>query len=284
MYSFKKCIEISDDLIYKAFTDGFADYIMQFNMTQEQFISKFFGIEGNSKELSFITFKDHKPVGVMLGGLKTGESFKTLRCGGMAVIPEERGSGIATKLFELHEDLARNIGCKQLFLEVIDFNDRAINFYKKMGYEKIYDLTYMDWGLENINMLSQEHNHLSNAICVLNHEDICSLREEEFLHLPWQGEFNYFKQLSCNYYGIKVDDRLVAGLAGTKNRIFYLWVHPHYRLKGYAKALLNRLIEDTGTKKLAITYSNSSELHTFSKHYGMIKSKVNQLEMYKWLY
>ncbi|WP_432665788.1 GNAT family N-acetyltransferase [Wukongibacter baidiensis] len=284
MYSFKKCIEVSDRQIYEAFRDGFADYIIQANMTQEQLISRFFGIEGNERELSFVAFRNNRPIGIILGGIKTGEIFKTLRCGAMSLIPEERGSGVATKLFELHEGLARDIGCKQLFLEVIDSNDRAISFYKKMGYEKIYDLTYMNWEIENKEIIVQGNNPLSNAISVISHEDLYSLREEEFSHLPWQGEFSYFKQLSCNYYGIREDDRLIAGLAGAKNKILYIWVNPRYRLKGYARALLNRLIVDTDTQKLNITYTNNSELHTFAKHYGMEKNKINQLEMYKWLY
>lgn len=284
MYSFKKCIEVSDDLIYKAFTDGFADYIIQAKMTQEQLIGRFFGIEGNDRELSFVAFKDNKPIGIILGGIKTDETFKTLRCGAMSLIPEERGSGVATKLFELHEGLARDIGCKQLFLEVIDINARAISFYKKMGYEKVYDLTYMNWEISNKEIIGDVNNEISNAISVLSHEDVYSLREEEFSHLPWQEQFSYFKQLSCNYYGIKDGDSLIAGLAGTKNKIFYIWVHPRYRLKGYARALLNRLIVDTDTQKLTMTYANNSELHTFAKHYGMEKSKINQSEMYKWLY
>ncbi|SKC68988.1 hypothetical protein [Maledivibacter halophilus] len=32
--------------------------------------------------LSYIVFREDKPVGVILGGIKIGEDFKTLRCGG----------------------------------------------------------------------------------------------------------------------------------------------------------------------------------------------------------
>lgn len=72
-----------------------------------------------------------------LGGLKMGENFKTLRCGGMSLIPEERGTGLAKTLMDFHEKKAAiDMGCSQLFLEVIDSNERAIKFYQKLGYKK----------------------------------------------------------------------------------------------------------------------------------------------------
>src|SRR5690625_7170947 len=55
---------------------------------------------------------------------------------------EIRDKVISHKLFELHKEEAILNGCQQLFLEVIDRNDRAIQFYKKLGYEKQYDLSY----------------------------------------------------------------------------------------------------------------------------------------------
>jgi ribosomal protein S18 acetylase RimI-like enzyme len=63
-------------------------------------------------------------------------------CGTLAISPDYRGSGISQKLFELHKTEAKKHGCKQLFLEVIVGNERAIHFYKKMGYEKIFDIVY----------------------------------------------------------------------------------------------------------------------------------------------
>ena len=63
----------------------------------------------------------------------------------------------------------------------------------------------------------------------------------------------------------------------------YLWVHPERRQKGYAKALLNRVITDLKPEVLRITYSNNSEIHTFANHYKMVYDPINQIEMYKWL-
>ncbi|SKC65999.1 GNAT family N-acetyltransferase [Maledivibacter halophilus] len=283
MYRIMKCSEVSDSQIFKAFTDGFSDYMIQVKMDEASFIDRFFGPEGNDRKLSYIAFREDKAVGVILGGIKIGENFKTLRCGGMAVIPMERGTGLAKRLMKLHEKAAIEIGCRQLFLEVINGNDRAIKFYKKMGYEKVYDLTYRTWELEGKNPLKMDKNSLQNKIELLTYDDIHALRKIDYSHLPWQGEFPYFKLVPCHFYGIKDNEKIVAGVAATSNRVFYLWVHPEKRNKGYAKALLNKVIIDLKPDALRITYSNNSQIHTFANHYKMTSEPISQLEMYKWL-
>lgn len=283
MYTIKKCSEVLDSQIYKAFTDGFSDYMIQVKMDEDIFIKKFFGHEGNNRELSFIAFRNHQPVGITLGGIKTNESFKTLRCGGMSVIPEERGKGLANTLMEYHQNEAIKIGCKQLFLEVIDTNDRAIKFYKNLGYEKVYNLSYRVWNLSdtnplNINEFSPKHN-----VELLSYDDVLKLREIDYSHLPWQGDFPYFKKLKCNYYGIINNNKIVAGIAATKSRVFYLWVTLTKRQKGYARSLLNRVITDLSPEALHFSYANNSLVHTFANHYKMDKETYSQFEMYKWL-
>lgn len=283
MYTIKKCSEVSDSQIFKAFSDGFADYMIQIKMDERFFIDRFFGPEGNDRDLSFIAFKDDESVGITLGGIKIDEKFKTLRCGGMSVVPQERGTGLAKTLMEYHKKTALEIGCRQLFLEVIDSNDRAIKFYKKLGYEKVYNLTYRSLNLEGKNPFKMNNNSLQNKVGLLTFDDIHELRKMDQSHLPWQGEFAYFKHFPCHYYGIKEDENIVAGIVATSKRVFYLWVYPEKRQKGYGKALLNRVITDLEPKVLFFTYSNNSEAHTFANHLKMKNEQFNQLEMYKWL-
>ncbi|MDE7546259.1 GNAT family N-acetyltransferase, partial [Bacillus cereus] len=142
MIQYKRCSEVNIDLVYEAFKDGFSDYIIKMEVSKEDFIKRFFGAEGNSLEHSFLSLEGDKPVGVILGGIKVYENIKTMRCGTLAVHPEFRGIGVSQKLFELHKEEALQNECKQLFLEVIVGNDRAIRFYNKLGYEKVYDLSY----------------------------------------------------------------------------------------------------------------------------------------------
>lgn len=143
MIQYKRCSEVSIDLVYEAFKDGFSDYIIKMEVSIEDFIKRFFGPEGNSLKHSFLALDGNKSVGVILGGIKDYEKIKTMRCGTLAVHPNYRGIGVSQKLFELHKEEALQNECKQLFLEVIVGNDRAIHFYTKLGYEKVYDLSYL---------------------------------------------------------------------------------------------------------------------------------------------
>ncbi|MGE1033241.1 GNAT family N-acetyltransferase, partial [Bacillus sp. GKis3/1] len=142
MIQYKRCSEVNIDLVYEAFRGGFSDYIIKMEVSKEDFIKRFFGAEGNSLEHSFLALDGDKPVGVILSGIKVYESIKTMRCGTLAVHPNYRGISVSQKLFELHKEEAIQNECKQLFLEVIVGNDRAIHFYTKLGYEKVYDLSY----------------------------------------------------------------------------------------------------------------------------------------------
>ncbi len=67
--------------MYEAFRDGFSDYIIKMEVSKGDFIKRFFGLEGNSLEHSFLALDGDKPVGVILGGIKDYENIKTMRCG-----------------------------------------------------------------------------------------------------------------------------------------------------------------------------------------------------------
>lgn len=137
MVHYKTCTEADIDWMYEAFQVGFSDYIIKMDISKEDFIKRFLGIEGNRLEHSFIALNEHEPIGIIMGGIKDYEGIKTMRCGTLAIHPDFRGKGVSHKLFELHKEEAIQNGCQQLFLEVIVGNDRVIQFYNKLGYEKI---------------------------------------------------------------------------------------------------------------------------------------------------
>ena len=89
--NYQKCSDVEDRFIYQAFMDGFSDYMVKFQFSLEDFLTRFFGPEGNSRDISFIAFDQEQPVGVVLGGIKNYESIKTMRCGTLAIHPDYRG-------------------------------------------------------------------------------------------------------------------------------------------------------------------------------------------------
>jgi len=280
MFTYKRCTEVDTDAIYEAFIAGFSDYIIKIEMPKDGFQKHFFGPEGNGYEYSVIAFDDCKPVGLILGGIKVYEGLKTLRCGALCVIPDYRGTEVSHKLFDLHREIALENNCSQMYLEVIAGNERAINFYRKKGYKKVYDLVY--YSHSNPSGINTD---LPSGFTV-KRTDIDTLRsfsrEIHGLHINWQNDFDYTSY--CNeqiYYGVFKDATMVGGLnIHSAGRINFLWVDPGLRNKGIGKGLISHAVKELNIKKLAISFPGNVSLMGFVNRLGFMKDTISQYEMY----
>lgn len=281
MINYIKCMDAKKSLIYSAFMNGFRDYLIKLEMTEEDFFHRFFDIEGNSLNHSYIAVEDGQGVGVVLSGIKNYEGIKTMRCGALAVSKEYRGKGISESLFKLHLEEGKKNGCKQLFLEVIKGNDRAINFYKKHGYEKIYNISYF----------SRENSREIKG-CLLNGIDIKTINIEEYkkyfdskddVHTSWQNDIDYIKnakEYTC--YGAYEKDKIIGCISvNDKGRIGYLIVDKAYRLRGIGGNLLKTSVEQLNLDKLNVAFTNNASLEGFIRKSGFNKQNIEQYEMYK---
>jgi len=280
MFTYKGCTESDTDAIYEAFIAGFSDYIIKIDMSKDNFQKHFFGPEGNSHEYSVIAFDDHKPVGLILGGIKVYEGLKTLRCGALCVLPGYRGTEVSHKLFELHREMALENNCSQMILEVIAGNERAINFYRKKGYEKVYDLVY--YSHSNPPGINTD---LPYGFTV-QRTDIDALRsfsrEIQDIHINWQNDFDYTSYFDeQRYYGVFKDANMVGGLSiHSAGRVSFLWIDPRFRNKGIGEGLITHAVNELNLKKLTISFPSSASLTGFVKRLGFMKDPIMQYEMY----
>ncbi|MED0989459.1 GNAT family N-acetyltransferase [Bacillus nitratireducens] len=279
MIQYKRCSEVSIDLVYEAFKDGFSDYIIKMDVSKEDFIKRFFGPEGNSLEHSFLALDGDKCVGVILGGIKVYESIKTMRCGTLAVHPEFRGIGVSQKLFELHKEEAKQNKCKQLFLEVIVGNDRAIQFYKKLGYEKVYDLSYY-----NLNDLTEIMNKSNKNIEVKQLEfPTFKVEIQKWLnfHINWQNDIDYIEKTNHTFYGAYVDSDIKGSVCvNEQGKISFIFIDKDYRNIGVGTKLLQIASEELKLSSLSIGFPNNNLLEGFLKKSGFEKNSLAQYEMY----
>jgi ribosomal protein S18 acetylase RimI-like enzyme len=249
-------------------------------MSREDFVKRFFGPEGNTLEHSFIALDDEEPVGLILGGIKEYEGLKTIRCGTLCISPDYRGKGVSKQLFMLHRQTAVENGCRQMFLEVIAGNDRAVKFYSNLGYEKFYDLRYYSHpdatGLQARKITRSDIKTIDNAA-------ISGLLDAVVdVHINWQNELDYVEKLQdITYYGAYEDSQLVGGLAiSTPGKIFFIRVMPQYRNREIASSLIVKAIHDLQLKKLSISTPNNARLEGFLKHMNFEKDNISQYEMY----
>jgi ribosomal protein S18 acetylase RimI-like enzyme len=280
MLTFKNCTEASNDEIYAAFIKGFSDYIIKLEMSKEAFAKRFFGPEGNELKYSFIALEGSNPVGVILGGIKEYEGIKTMRCGTLCIHPDYRRQGISQKLFDLHKQCAKANGCRQLFLEVIVGNDKAISFYKKQGYEKLYDISYYS----NSEPASiAESVNSSVEVKEISFTELKSLESEiRDIHINWQNDFDYLGRLEDQVsYGVFEGSKLVAALSGNnRGGINFLWVKPELRLKGIGKSLIKGFVQNIKPQRLAVSFTNNANLTGFLKRVNFNKDTIAQYEMY----
>jgi ribosomal protein S18 acetylase RimI-like enzyme len=283
MITYKRCTETSVDSIYHAFQSGFSDYIIKMEMSKDIFLKRFFGPEGNSLEYSVIAFDGDKPIGLNLGGIKVYEGIKTLRCGALCIHPDFRGTKVSNNLFQLHKEIALENNCKQMFLEVIVGNDRAINFYKKKGYEKVYDIMYYSHGNPS------EIKAILLDDIKIKRIDMDTLRtlshEIQDIHINWQNDFDYISQMDDYlHYGVVKDEKLIGGLSiSPTGKINFLWINSKFRNKGIARALISHAVKELNIKKLVVNFPNNANFLGFIKRLGFSKDTISQYEMYQTL-
>jgi len=279
MIQYKRCSEVSIDLVYEAFRDGFSDYIIKMEVSKEDFIKRFLGPEGNLLEHSFLALDGDKSIGVILGGIKDYENIKTMRCGTLAVHPNYRGIGVSQKLFELHKEEALQNECKQLFLEVIVGNDRAIRFYNKLGYEKVYDLSY--YNLKDLTKIISKGGKEIEVKQLEFPSFKVEIQKWLHFHINWQNDMDYIEKTNNTFYGAYVGNELNGSICiNEQGKISFIFVDKDYRNIGIATSLLLRASEELNIASLSIGFPNNNLLEGFLKKNGFEKNTLAQYEMY----
>lgn len=289
MIQYYRGTEQDMEVLFSAFQAGFIDYMIKFELSLEQFAAHFFGPEGNAREHSFVAMRGEEPMGLILGGMKQYEGVQTMRCGTLAVKPDLRGQGVSRELFRLHQEEAVQQGCRQLYLEVIVGNDRAISFYNKLGYQRRYDLNYYTLNAASGLEMPPLQEALQDSALTIGQLDkeqfIEALQDREDFHLNWQNDLDYITWSDRSlFYGGRVNGRSVAAMAITpQGRISLLTVNEDYRNRGIARRLLAAAIRELALTRLQISFSSNDALQGFLQRLGFQKDSIQQYEMYKFL-
>lgn len=280
---YKRCSEVDRTLIYKSFSSGYSDYAIPMQISPDLFFERFFGPEGNNLEDSFIAFSNDEPVGLILGGIRTFDGYKNLRCGTLCVTPEYRGEGISQELFRLFEENGTNQHCERLSLEVLSDNERAIRFYEKQGFKKSNKLIYFSHLLD---VHPIEQNRIDNLITIkeVNLSAAANARNSIlFTHINWQNEVDYFMR-DCTAHCLTAfrDEQQVGTLVITDaGKIYFLYVNEGERQKGMASNLLLHAINHLKLQQLKISMPETIDLTEFLRKVGFKKDTIEQFEMHK---
>ncbi len=117
-----------DELI-EVQTEIFTDYIMPMKVTREFFLDFLMSVGGDLRNVLVAT-RNGKIVGYINPVIDAREGW----IGGVGVVPSLRKRGIGTMLMKAGEELCRSKGVSDLYLEVIEGNNRAQKLYQRLGF------------------------------------------------------------------------------------------------------------------------------------------------------
>lgn len=90
-------------------------------------------------DCAFIAIEDNKVVGYLAGGLTKGEDYRNLpkvaELDNTFVLKEYRNSGVGTKLYDEFIKWCKSKKVKIIKVQATAQNNKAINFYRKNGFE-----------------------------------------------------------------------------------------------------------------------------------------------------
>ena len=129
--------------IHKTFLEGFADYIIKFELSERQFQNH---ITLNAVDLnrSAGCFDADRPIGVSLNGFGDWEGKATVYDAGTTVIPKYRRRGASRAMFDWMIPMFADEGYKQFLLEVITQNDPAVRLYEQLGFRRTRELLLLE--------------------------------------------------------------------------------------------------------------------------------------------
>ena len=268
--------------VHRTFLAGFADYIIQFDLTEQQFQNH---ITLNAVDLdrSAGCFDAEKPVGLSLNGFGKWDGKPTVYDAGTTVIPEYRRRGISRAMFDWMVPGFAADGYEQFLLEVITSNNPAIRLYEQLGFQTTRELLLLE-GEPSIDLERPAYDKVEIRE-IHRHESI------PFAHF-WDGRPSWQNSLEAvqrtmrmkRFFGAFIDGDCVGYIVFSAGvgRLAQLAVRRDHRRKGIGTRLLREMQKDAHEQKLHIINLDESmtEAVVFFQNRGFRKV-LAQFEMVK---
>lgn len=258
---------------------AFSDYLVPMNLTKEQFRNH---LVQNAVDLSMSVgaFEGERLVGYTLNGFGKWNEVQTAYDAGTGVIPEFRKRGIGTAMFEFMLPTLKLMGTKQILLEVLSNNDKAISLYGRLGFVKTRDLSFYEQS--EILKPKKDERFLVKQV---EKPDWDSLEEFWDVKTSWQFSTESFKRSMAKkkVLGAFVDDECIgySAVFTESGSIPQLAVKREYRRNGIAARLVAEMQKQIAPDK-KLRFSNVDEsledLSAFTDSLGF-KKTLSQFEM-----
>ncbi len=262
------------DQLVKLQEEAFSDYIIPIRTSKEYFL-EFQRSVGADIANVLVATKDDRMVGYINPVVDGTEAW----IGGIAVVPSYRSSGIGTRLMSSAEEMCRSKGVGSIILEVIEGNDRAKQFYERLGFSETRKFLSAEGKPEHFEGFGEQPK-------VASLSEILRMHERTYGYACWQrkkqaGVVQSAKGAEC----YRVDGGFVmVKSVDTSGFIPFLGVLPEARRRGVGTALakfaLTRLWE-SGAFKVGLYNVNEDQPTLRMLDKFDFKVTMKQIEMRK---
>ena len=132
MYVYKNLADVGFEELTAVWNLAFSDNIVDMEMTAER-LEAYFKISGVVYSLSFGAFYNEKLVGMLMNSVDIYKGKIVAYDAMTGVVPEHRGKGLFSELFEYTRSALKDSGVTFYYLEVIQTNEKAYNIYSGKG-------------------------------------------------------------------------------------------------------------------------------------------------------
>ncbi|WP_258102854.1 GNAT family N-acetyltransferase [Marinoscillum sp. MHG1-6] len=264
--------------LFEAFSLAFSANDVPFRPSLEQFRNRIFRKLGIVNEVSGLLTSGSMVVAFVLHTINRNGNKLTAYNGGTGVIPYYRGNGHAIEVYSWLFPKLQNLGVNNILLEVIDNNQRAIELYKKMGFNfvrtfKCFKLTSTIPNYHVDELIIAEAKQWNSGYAVFDSYETSFLDSIPHLQTSFDNETMLISS---------IDDQVVGYVIfqSALGRISRLAVMEHFRGKHVASALVREVQKRSFSNEITIMNVPEDQQGTIQALQKMgFVNEVDQIEM-----
>lgn len=253
--------------LFSVFTGAFSDYMIPINMSLERFTGNM-RRNGYDGRVSAGAFSDGKLVGFIMSGRRVNDGILSAYDMGTGVIPEYRSLGIAGNMIDHLKCLLDHEGVPRYLLEVIRDNERALNLYRRKGFEVRREFTCFQIDKSHLKGVSSFHvEHVSSL-------DFDLVKDFQDASPSWQNSAESILSDNDRYVFsvISAGGRVCAYAVSdpATGDIPQFAVSPECRGMGMGKSLLTDIRDNTAASTLRVVNIGDEAIRSFLSHLGFV--------------
>lgn len=264
--------------VTKAFNEGFSDYIVKIDVTEEYLTDRLRGARV-SLEHSVGGWVENQLVALLINGIDTRNGTRMAFNAGTCVAPRYRGNRFTELAYQFLIPRLRGSGVNRCGLEVIQSNERAIHVYEKMGFARTRELLcYSGSGLQpRANNAPESHDlKLTREKSV----DLNAARSMLDFPLSWENELTEVMNAAGHECYCMWDGNRLVGFAIVKSngQLLSIAVSTRYRRRGIATRLFHEVLADHSDIRIGNIDRRCLASQRFLESMGL-HNDIDQFEM-----